>query len=186
MREGTPVCLVCRIRQQGGHLFACCDPCGVELRSIKPFANRIEGLDLDALCEPGLVVDQSRQFGPKSIGQRVGKCGQENPGIGVGAGKPCGSVNRHDGLAGPGRTEHPGRTGEIPFYDLSLHRMEKNRPLLPRIAECAFQLRYVVHDTETTLGIGVLKGVRGHACPVLGRRFRNYMTVGVFEWRLRV
>jgi len=123
-------------------------------------------------AETRFVTDQSSQSGPQRIRQRVGKGGEQHPGIGIGTGQKDGPVQGDDGLARACRSGDPRGSALVPFDPLALRRMEENRPFLPGIIQGACQFLDIIHDPEATLCIGVLKrigsggyGLRGWRLP---------------------
>ena len=61
--------------------------------------------------------------------------------------------------------------------------MKEHCPLLPRIAERALQLCDIVHDAETTLGVGMVEGIRDRGSCIFRGGFGYHLDVGVFERR---
>ena len=68
-------------------------------------------------------------------------------------------MQRHDGFSCPGRTRNPGRTGEGSLDKVSLGRMQKDRPLVPRIVERLLQFFCVGQNAEAALGVRVSKRI---------------------------
>ena len=62
-------------------------------------------------------------------------------------------VQRHDRLARARRARNPRRAVEIALDQLSLRRMEKDRPFVPGIIQRLLQFVDVVYYSETTLRI---------------------------------
>src|SRR5437870_1876980 len=68
-------------------------------------------------------------------------------------------VQSDDRLTRARRTRDPRRAVEIALDQLSLRRMEKDRPFVPRIVQRSCQLLDVGHHTEATLHVRMLERV---------------------------
>ena len=88
-----------------------------------------------------------------------GERGQQHPCVRVGGGKMHGAMQRHDDLAGSGRSLHARRAAVAPFHVLPWSRVQKDRPPLPRIFERPAQLLLVGNDAEAALRIGMGKRI---------------------------
>ncbi len=119
----------------------------------------VERMDVDPLGQVWFAACQAFEFGVQSIRQRVGKRGEQHPGIGMTACQKHGPVQRHDGLAGARRPRYPRRAAVVALDPLALLGMQKDRPFLPRIVQGGLQFGQVAHDTEAALGIRVVKRV---------------------------
>ena len=70
-----------------------------EVHLIEATANCVHGMHFQPFAETRFVTDQSSQSSPQRIRQRVGKGGEQYPGIGIGTGQKDGPVQGDDGLA---------------------------------------------------------------------------------------
>ena len=68
-----------------------------------------------------------------------------------------GPVQRHDGLAGAGRTGDARRTGVVALDPLPLLGMQEDGPFLPGEIERALQFLDIRHHAEAALGIGMIE-----------------------------
>ena len=117
-------------------------------------------MNLKALGDHRLVVDQAAELHAQNVRERVRECGQENPGVGMRAGEMDGTVKRDDRLSCAGRSRNAGRTIVCALHNPALGRVQEDGPLLPREFERALQLVYVLHQAEAALRVWVGEGVR--------------------------
>src|SRR6266480_3722833 len=70
-----------------------------DVRLVESKAERLDRMNIDALCETWLIAQQSLQLGLQGTRQRVGKGRQQDPRVRI---RPCqmnGPVEGDDGLA---------------------------------------------------------------------------------------
>lgn len=72
-------------------------------------------------------------------------------------------MQRDNRLAGTGGTGHARGAGKRSLYPITLRRMQKDRPLVPRCVQRRTQLFHIGHQTEAALRIGVLERVSGRS-----------------------
>src|SRR5579875_748916 len=84
------------------------------------------------------------------------------------------AMKRHDSLAGASRTRHAGRAVEIASHQGALSRMQKDRPLLPRGVQCAFELLAIADSAEATLRIGMSESRLFHLRRLYFCRLRRF------------
>ncbi|TDQ53191.1 hypothetical protein EV658_1451 [Phaeovulum veldkampii DSM 11550] len=151
--------------------FSCCfrdqrlDQCSrCDLRLPKPLGIKVIPNCRDRLHDnprrnQGLIAHEAGQLAAQGIRQRLGERRQQDLGRRIGAGKMDRTMQRHDGFSCPGRTRNPGRTGEGSLDKVSLGRMQKDRPLVPRIVERLLQFFCVGQNAEAALGVRVSKRI---------------------------
>ena len=93
-----------RLAQQVAHAIGGRQIGSAEMRLVEPPSDVGHREHLKSFGEPRLIGDQSHHSCAQGVRECRGERGQQDAGIRVGAGKMHGAMQRHDGLAGSGRS----------------------------------------------------------------------------------
>ena len=146
---------------------------------VEALPNGVERMHVDTLGQTRFARQQPPELRLEGIGERIGEGRQQNAGVGVGPGEKRRAMQGDDGLPRARRSGHPHWPGVVPFDQLALVGMEKDRPLLPREVQSALELLHIRHQTEPALCVRVLEriyrswGGRWRARLAAGRQFQQ-------------
>ena len=63
------------------------DPRPADVELVEPRGDGIQRVDFDPLGDTRLIADQPAEPRPEGVRQRIGECGEEDAGVGIGAGE---------------------------------------------------------------------------------------------------
>ena len=152
-----------------------------EALRIKIIADSRDWLHGDARRNGGLGSDKACQFDAQCVGKRLRERRQQHVSLRIRSCQMNGAVQRDDGLARACRPRNPRGAGEGALDQRALRRVQKHRPLVPRVVEGAAQLFDIGQHAEAALRVGMREGVGFYG----GRRGRlGRLADGEFQQRL--
>jgi hypothetical protein len=88
------------------------------MRSMKPLADRVDGMHFQPLGQTRIVADAPPKPCPEGVGQNLTEGREKDPRVGIYARKMDRAVHCHDGLSGPRRTGNASGPGATALDEL--------------------------------------------------------------------